>query len=114
MRLRTDEGTWLDLDLSPDGREISYTSDRGGGNNLTGVGLEKKLQSVGLNGEQPRDVFSLKYVDHVSISPDRRSLAFTGLFNGYVAPLPMTGGSIELSKDTQAVPVTSLGTDIGS
>ena len=30
------------------------------------------------------------------------------MFNVYVAPLPLTGGSIELSKDSTAVPVTKL------
>jgi len=94
-----------DPQFSADGKRVFF---------LTGGGLEKKLQSVGLNGEQPRDVFSLKYVDHVAISPDGRSVAFTELFNGYVAPLPLTGGSFELNKDTKAVPVTALGTDMGS
>ncbi|HEX5694673.1 MAG TPA: amidohydrolase, partial [Arenimonas sp.] len=94
-----------DAQFSADGKRVFY---------LTGSGLEKKLMSVGLNGEQPREVFNLKYVDHVSVSPDGRSVAFTELFNGYVAPLPVTGGSVELNKDTKAVPVTALGTDMGS
>lgn len=91
--------------FSADGSRIYY---------LTGGGLEKKLMSVGLHGERPREVFNLKYVNHVSLSPDGRWVAFTELFNGYLAPLPATGGSIELSKDTKALPVTSLGTDMGS
>ena len=94
-----------DPHFSADGTRIYF---------LTGGGLDKKLQSIGLNGELPREVFSLKYVDHVAISPDGRSVAFTELFNGYVAPLPQTGGSIELSKDSKGVPVTALGTDMGS
>ncbi|HEX5756565.1 MAG TPA: amidohydrolase family protein [Arenimonas sp.] len=81
---------------------------------LTGGGLEKKLMSVGLHGELPREVFNLKYVSDVAISPDGKSVAFTELFDGFVAPLPQTGGSIELSKDTKAIPVTPLGTDLGS
>lgn len=94
-----------DPHFSADGKRVYF---------LTGGGLEKKLMSVGLSGEQPREVFNLKYVDHVAISPDGKSVAFTELFNGYVAPLPATGGSIELSKDTKAIPVTALGTDMGS
>lgn len=94
-----------DPHFSADGKRVYF---------LTGGGLEKKLMSVGLNGEQPREVFNLKYVDHVAISPDGQSVAFTELFNGYVAPLPATGGSIELNKDTKAIPVTALGTDMGS
>jgi len=98
-------GNGSDPQFSADGSRVFY---------LTGGGLEKKLMSAGLNGEQPREVFNLKYVSHVAISPDGKSVAFTELFNGYVAPLPMTGGSIELNKDTKAIPVTRLGTDMGS
>ncbi len=81
---------------------------------LTGGGLSKKLMSVGINGELPREVLNLKYVNNVSISPDGRWVAFTELFNAYVAPMPQTGGSIELSRDTTAVPVTRVSADVGS
>jgi len=81
---------------------------------FVGGGLSKKLMSVGLNGEEPREVFSLKYPDLVSISPDGKWVAFTELFNAYVAPVPQTGGSIELSKDTRAIPVTKVSRDAGS
>ena len=47
------------------------------------------------------------------LSPDGRHVAFTALYNAYVAPSPDHGGSIELSKDTQAVPVTALSTSAG-
>ncbi|OHE79415.1 MAG: amidohydrolase [Lysobacterales bacterium GWF1_69_6] len=94
-----------DPQFSADGKRVYF---------LTGGGLEKKLMSVGLAGELPREVFNLKYVDHVAISPDGKSVAFTELFNGYVAPLPATGAPIELNKDTKALPVTALGTDMGS
>ncbi|MEO6075950.1 MAG: amidohydrolase family protein, partial [Dokdonella sp.] len=94
-----------DPQFSADGERVFY---------LTGGGLKKKLMSVGLNGEEPREVFDLKYVNAVSISPDGKWVAFTELFNGYVAPLPAIGNSIELSKDTKALPVTSLSTDVGS
>ena len=80
---------------------------------MTGGGLEKKFMSAGLRGEEPREVFSLKYVDGVRISPDGKRVAFTELFNAYTAPLPLTGGSIELSKDTKALPITALTTDAG-
>ena len=33
--------------------------------------------SVGLNGEDPREVFDLKYVDSVQINPDGKWVAFT-------------------------------------
>lgn len=81
---------------------------------FTGGGLSKKLMSVGLNGEDAREVFDLKYPDLVSISPDGKWVAFTELFNAYVAPLPQTGGSIALSRDTRAIPVTRVSRDAGS
>jgi Tol biopolymer transport system component len=47
--------------FSADGKRVYF---------FTGGGLSKKLMSVGLNGEESREVFSLKYPDLVSISPD--------------------------------------------
>jgi Tol biopolymer transport system component/imidazolonepropionase-like amidohydrolase len=90
---------------SADGNRVFY---------FTGGGLSKKLMSVGINGEAPREVFNLKYPDLVSISPDGRWVAFTELFNAYVAPLPQTGTSIELNKDTKAIPVVRVSRDVGS
>jgi hypothetical protein len=55
---------------------------------LTGEGLSKKLMSAGCMARMPREVFNLKYVDFVALSPDRKFVAFTELFNAYVAPLP--------------------------
>lgn len=81
---------------------------------LTGGGLKKKLMSVGLSGEEPREELDLKYVDAVSVSPDGQWIAFTELFNAYVAPLVATGRTIELSKDSKAVPVTQVSRDVGS
>jgi imidazolonepropionase-like amidohydrolase/Tol biopolymer transport system component len=91
--------------FNADGSRILY---------MTGSGLSKKLMSVGLNGEDPREVFSLKYVNDISLSPDGRFVAFNELYNAYVAPLPQTGGSIELNKDTKAIPVSKVSQDIGS
>ena len=100
--------------IADDGREPQFNADGSRVLFLTGGGLSKKLMSVGLHGEQPREVLDLKYVDAVSMSPDGRQVAFTELFNAYVAPLPETGGSIALSKDSKAVPVTALTTQVGA
>lgn len=94
-----------DPQFSADGSRVLY---------LVGGGLQKKLMSIGLNGEEPREVFDLKYVDFVNVSPDGQWVAFTELFNAYVAPMPQTGGAIELSKDTKAIPVTPVSKDVGS
>lgn len=91
--------------FSADGTRVYY---------LTGGGLSKKLMSVGLNGEEAREVFNLKYVNDVVISPDGRWVAFNELFNAYVAPMPQTGGVIELSKDVSGFPVAKVSADVGS
>jgi imidazolonepropionase-like amidohydrolase/Tol biopolymer transport system component len=88
-----------------DGRRVLY---------FTGGGDSRRLMSIGLGGEEPREVFNFKNPNHVSISPDGNWVAFTELFNAYVVPLPRTGGAIELSKDTKAIPVAQVSRDIGS
>lgn len=100
--------------VSKDGFEPQFSADGQRILYLTGGGLSKKLMSVGLAGEEPREVFSLKYVDFLSVSPDGNWVAFTELFNAYLVPMPKTGGSIELSKDTSAIPVARLTADVGS
>ena len=91
--------------FNADGSRIYY---------LTGGGLEKKLMSVGLHGEDPREVFDLKYVDSVQVSPDGQWVAFTELFNAFVAPMVETGKAVELSKDSKAIPVSQVSADVGS
>ncbi len=81
---------------------------------LTGGGLDKKLMSVGLAGEEPRTVFNLKYADFAVPSPDGKFIAFTELFDAYVAPMPATGAAIDLSRDTKALPVAKVSHDVGS
>ncbi|MBN8481235.1 MAG: PD40 domain-containing protein [Xanthomonadales bacterium] len=99
------EKSGADPQFSADGQRVYF---------LTGGGIKKKLQSIAIDGSEPRDVFDLKYVDFVSISPDGQWVAFTELFNAYVAPMPQTGTTIELSKDTKAIPVTAISKDVGS
>ena len=95
----------IDPQFSADGKRVFY---------LTGDGsLKKKLMSVGIGGEEPREVFDLKYVNHAGVSPDGKWVVFTELFNAYVAPMPEAGHVIELSKDTKAVPVTRVSQDVG-
>ena len=91
--------------FSADGSRVYY---------LTGSGLEKKLMSVGLNGEDAREVFNLKYVDSVKVSPDGQWVAFTELFNAYVAPMVATGKPVELSRESKAIPVARISADVGS
>ncbi|UXI68657.1 amidohydrolase family protein [Tahibacter amnicola] len=100
--------------VAKEGVETRFSGDSKRVIFLTGGDLKKKISSVGLNGEEPREIFDLKYVDSVSISPDGRWVAFTELFNAYVTPMPQTGGVIELNKDSSAIPVTKVSADVGS
>ena len=93
-----------DPQFMPDSKNVLY---------MTGGDLSKKVMRIGINGDKPREVFNLKYVDAVQLSPDGKHISFTELYNAYVAPLPAYGGSIELSKDTTAIPVTKLTSSAG-
>ncbi|MFK7844870.1 MAG: amidohydrolase family protein [Rhodothermales bacterium] len=80
----------------------------------TGFGLSKKFKSVNLAGGDERTHFNMKYADVVLPSPDGKWIAFTELFNAYIAPLPQTGGAIDLNKDTKAFPVSKITRDAGT
>lgn len=100
--------------VAKEGQNPQFSADASRIYFLTGEGLSKKLMSAGLHGEDAREVFNLKYVDFIALSPDRRFVAFTELFNAYVAPLPETGGSIELGKDSKSIPVSRVSAEAGS
>ncbi len=80
----------------------------------TGGGLDKKYKSVRLDGGDERTHFDLKYVTDVVPSPDGEWVAFTELYNAYIAPFPKTGGSIDLNKNTKAIPVQQVTRDAGT
>ncbi|MCC6594672.1 MAG: amidohydrolase family protein, partial [Xanthomonadales bacterium] len=100
--------------VAKDGQAPQFSADGSRIYYFTGAGLNKKLMSAGLQGQEVREVFNLKYVDFLALSPDRRFVAFTELYRAYVAPLPLTGGSIELSKDSKAIPVARIDENAGS
>ena len=79
----------------------------------TGGGLEKQFRDVRLDGGDERIHFNLKYAQNVTPSPDGEWVAFTELFQAYIAPFPRTGAAVELSKDTRALPVKQVSKDAG-
>ena len=93
-----------DASFSPDGQRILF---------MEGGGLEKHYRSVRLDGGDERTHFNLKYADRVVPSPDGQWVAFTELFNAYLAPFPVTGGAVDLNKDTKAIPVKQVSRDAG-
>ncbi|ARA94560.1 amidohydrolase [Rhodothermaceae bacterium RA] len=81
---------------------------------MTGGGLSKEYRSIDLDGSDERTHFTLKYPTTVVPSPDGRWVAFTELFNAYIAPFPRTGGAVDLNKDTKAIPVRQVTRDAGT
>jgi len=90
------------------GREPSFDAAGTGIYYLTGGGLKKAFNHIQLDGRHQQQLFDLKYINHISPSPDGTQVAFTELYHSYVAPMPTVGKSISLSKDTKALPVTKL------
>jgi imidazolonepropionase-like amidohydrolase len=81
---------------------------------VTGGGLEKVFKRINLDGTDLHEIFKLKYVNNVVVSPDGRWVAFNELFNAFIAPLPRVNKSIELNKDSKAIPVKQVTRDAGS
>lgn len=78
-------------------------------------GEEKKtLQSVRLDGGDPRTHFSSSYATEIALSPDENWAAFQELFNVYITPFPKTGGAIELSGKSKAIPLRKVSRDAGN
>jgi Tol biopolymer transport system component len=75
--------------------------------------LTKKLKSVDLNGQDERTHVESKYANRLVPSPDNKWIAFTNLHQGYIAPLLMSGKTINLDDKTKTVPVTQITKDAG-
>ncbi len=91
--------------FSADGRRILFveTIEKG----------RKALRSVRPDGGDVRTIFTSKYATSFVPSPDNRWVAFTELFNAYIAAFPETGRPIDLSGRTRAVPVRRVTRDAG-
>ncbi len=120
-RFGLDTGLWLQPLAGGEARRISrnganpqFSADGKRVFFQTGGGMDKKLNSVGVDGTDAREHFNLKYANFVAISPDNQWVAFTELFNAYVAPFTLTGGAVDLNKDSKAFPVTRVTQDVGS
>ena len=94
--------------FSTDGKRILYQK----GGYLFGS-LTKTIESTDLNGQDKREHFEGKYVQRYSISPDNQWVAWSELYKVYIAPLPMTGQKITLTKGSKSVPVAQVAKDAG-
>jgi len=87
------------------GNRIFFTTYEGG---------NYAFKSVDLNGKDEITHFTSKYATQFVPSPDNKWIAFTELFNCYIAPFPLAGKGMDLSADTKAVPVARVTRDVGT
>ena len=106
IRFVTDQGE--NPRFSPDSKRILVNT----GGYLFG-GLDKKLVSYDLNGQDRKELFKSKYANQWEPSPDGKWLAFTELHKAYVCAMPTPGQTIDLSAETKAIPVSQIARDAG-
>lgn len=75
--------------------------------------LTKKLKSVNLDGKNEREHVESKYANRLVPSPDNKWVAFINLHKAYIAPLPVTGKSLDIDPGTTSVPVAQITRDAG-
>ena len=88
-----------------DGQHIYYT---------TGGGLSKEFKEYDLAEKKSRSLFKAKYARDFVPSPDGRWIAFTELFNAYVAAFPQSGNAIDLNNSGSSYPVFRVTRDAGT
>ncbi len=80
----------------------------------TGGGMSKKFKSLGLDGKDETTHFTAKYAKDFVPSPDGKWIAFTELYNAYVAAFPKTGQALDLNSDGDGYPVFQVTRDAGT
>ncbi|MCO4294721.1 amidohydrolase family protein [Solitalea sp. MAHUQ-68] len=81
---------------------------------LTSENGKKLFKSVDLNGTNPISHFTSQYANQFVVSPDNKWIAFTELFQAYVAPFPIAGSAVDLSGKSTAIPVFKVSKDAGT
>ncbi|HYH54974.1 MAG TPA: amidohydrolase, partial [Anseongella sp.] len=77
-------------------------------------GDKKVYKSVDLHGGNEIAHFTSGHTTQFVVSPDNKWVAFTELFNVYIAAFPSTGSALELSGTTGALPVSRVSRDAGT
>ncbi|WP_372369840.1 amidohydrolase family protein [Candidatus Uabimicrobium sp. HlEnr_7] len=75
---------------------------------------KKAFKSCDLYGRDIRVHFTSTYAKDFSVSPNNKWIAFTELFQAYVAAFPKTGTTVDISSKTKTVPVHKLSKDAGA
>ncbi len=79
----------------------------------TGGGMDKKYNSCKLDGSDEKVILKAKYAQQFTPSPDNKWIAFSELYKVYIMAMPKTGNTIDLNKDTKALPLTQVARDAG-
>lgn len=77
-------------------------------------GKNKAYKSVDLNGNHIRTHFTSQYGKDFTISPDGKWVAWTDLFQAYLAPLPVTGNAVDLNATSNSYPLYKVSRDAGT
>ncbi len=72
-----------------------------------------QLGMVKVDGTDERTVLTSTYGSQYTISPDGNWVAFTDLHKVYIAALPQTGITLDISGGTKSVPVQQVAKDAG-
>ncbi|MBR9756612.1 MAG: amidohydrolase family protein [Algicola sp.] len=75
--------------------------------------LTKELISVDVNGYDKRTLVKSKHGNRLVPSPNGKWLAFIHLHKVYMAPMPKSGQTLDITDKTKFVPVTQLSKDAG-
>ena len=75
--------------------------------------LTKELKSVDLNGFDERTLVKSKHGNILVPSPDSNWIAFVHLHKVYLAPMPQSGQTLDLTDKSKYVPITQLSKDAG-
>ncbi|MFC6998435.1 amidohydrolase family protein [Rufibacter roseus] len=81
---------------------------------MSGEGEGVAFKSADLHGKEVQTHFTSKYANQFTPSPDNQWIAWTELFNVYIAPFPAAGKGLDLSADTKSVPVARVTRDAGT
>ncbi|HEV7231804.1 MAG TPA: amidohydrolase family protein, partial [Bacteroidia bacterium] len=102
-RFITDDG--FDPYFSADGNKIFFQSGSDD--------AQKAFKAYDLREHKTETIYTSKYANSFVPSPDNKWIAFTELFQVYIAPIIPSGRTAELSHESEANPIAKVTRDAG-
>lgn len=109
--------------MPADGGKEEFVNDKGSGPSFSkddsriyynsGSDIDKAFYSCKRDGSDERTVFKSKYAKDLAISPDEQWIAYTDLFQVYIAAFPHTGRPINIESDSSSFPLRRVSKDAG-